>query len=579
MSSTGLASIDPAAARTAGGRVSPAGWALLAAIVVTWFATLAMRHLLPSDEGRYAEIAREMFTSGDWVTIRYDGLKYFEKPPLHLWATALAYSAFGVGDWQARLWVGLCGAGGIVVSAATAWRLYGQRVALLSGCALLGMPAWIVAGHVNSLDMGVAFMLTCVLACFLMSQRPDAQADRLWWICAAWAAMGAAVLAKGLIGIVLPGLAVAVYMLVTRDWALVKRLHIVAGSCVLLIVAAPWFVLVSLRNPEFPQFFFIHEHWQRYTSGIHHRGGAWWYFVPQILIGFLPWLGLVPRIVAVVRGEPRDQAFRPALFLCVWAVMIFLFFSLSGSKLPGYIIPLYPALAILAGIALDRVGQRAWARQVVGLAVVASVGLLATPFVARLGDEPETMAGFHAFAPWLAAAFAWGLVCLGIAYRLNRHDTGASIVATSIAFFGVLSIALLGHESFGASSSGFALAREARWAIEPGMPFYSVRLLDHTVPFYMRRTTVPVAWPDELEFGIRQEPDKWLPTIEDFKHQWLLPVHAGALMSHETFAALRQQGLVMFPVVEDSRRVVVTNFARPLGAHSPPVAGATRPPG
>ena len=110
---------------------------LLAAVAAVWFLSLDARHLVPSDEGRYAEIAREMFATGDWVTIRYNGLKYFEKPPFHLWMTALAYHAFGIGEWQARLWAAISGAVGLLITVLAARRWFGARVGLLSGLVLL----------------------------------------------------------------------------------------------------------------------------------------------------------------------------------------------------------------------------------------------------------------------------------------------------------------------------------------------------------------------------------------------------------------------------------------------------------
>ena len=102
-------------------------------VAIVWFLTLDWRHLLPSDEGRYAEIAREMLASGDWVTIRYNGIKYFEKPPFQMWMTALAFQAFGIGEWQARLWVAISGALGIVMTAVAARRWFGPRVASALG--------------------------------------------------------------------------------------------------------------------------------------------------------------------------------------------------------------------------------------------------------------------------------------------------------------------------------------------------------------------------------------------------------------------------------------------------------------
>jgi 4-amino-4-deoxy-L-arabinose transferase-like glycosyltransferase len=541
-------------------------WLALAAVACVWFLTLDARHLLRSDEGRYAEIAREMFASGDWVTIRYNGLKYFEKPPLHLWMTAVAYHLFGVGEWQARLWVALSGAAGLLMTVWAARRWYGDRVALLTGLALLAMPMWNIGSHFNSLDMSVSGALACVVAGVLLAQHPSAgAAGRRRWMWFAWACMAVAVLTKGLIGIALPGLVLVVYTLAARDWALWQRLHIVSGTLLLLAIAAPWFVLVSLRNPEFAQFFFIHEHWDRYTSTVHLRGGPWWYFVPHLLAGMLPWLGLSARVGGVLR-EPMQAAgdgFRPTWLLAAWAGAIFVFFSTSSSKLPGYIIPIYPALAVLVALALDRLDARAWGRQIVFMLVLAGAGLLASPLVGRMSSDSATAAQFRAYAWWIGGACLLLLVGLWLARRANRAGQPMhSIAAYALSVFAAITIGLLGHENLGRRSSGIDLVPQIQAVLTPEMPIYSVRMLDHTLPFYLRRTTIMVEGPDELEFGTRQEPDKWVPTLDAFAQLWSAGPRSMAIMSPDTQAQLQGRGLTLHPVAQDARRIVVTNFPK-----------------
>ena len=560
---------DASSSHAAAYRVSPLLWALLACVVGAWFLTLGLRHLLPTDEGRYAEIAREMVSTGDWLTIRYNGVKYFEKPPLQMWATAIAFELFGVGEWQARLWSALSGAGGVAIAALAARRWYGDRVAVLTACVLLAAPAWNIAGHLNSLDMGVSFAMACVLCGVLLAQHPAAApGERRAWMWFAWGAMGAAVMSKGLMGIVLPLLALGLYALAAGDRAIWRRLHPIGGVAILLAVTVPWFVLVSLRNPEFARFFFIHEHWQRFTSTVHHHAGPWWYFGPQLLMGFLPWLGLLPRMARAAAAPRGAAAFRPAAFLAAWAVSIVVFFSVSGSKLPGYIIPIYPALAILAAVALDGIDRRAWTRQIDAMLAFTSVALLATLWLARLGGNPEAIASYQSFAPWLAAGCALAVACLAGARVLARREAPghavASAVAYALAFFALVTVTLVGHESFGRNSSGIALVEpiEAVLELDPGMPIYSVRMLDHTLPFYLRHTTVMVQSPDELDFGVHQEPDKWLPTVADFEREWKTPRRALAIMSHETYDSFKAEGLAMVPVAEDTRRIVVTNLPK-----------------
>ena len=314
-----------------------------------------------------------------------------------------------------------------------------------------------------------------------------------------------------------------------------------------------------LFRSEFVQFFFIHEHWERYTSAVHQRSAPAWYFVPQLLAGFLPWLGLVPAMFSELRDEPR-RGFRPLLFCAVWTVAIFGFFSLSGSKLPGYILPLFPALAFIAGSALQRLDTKSWRRLLVVMGLLCLAALLASPLIGRMpADE-----ALRRYGGWISAACALAVAGIGLAGWLQRRGLRLpSIAAYALAFFGATTVGLLGHETLGRPNSGADLVPAIQSVLEPGMPIYSVRLLDHTLPFYLRRTTVMVEAPDELEFGVNQEPQKWLPTLAAFSAAWTSGRPALALMAPRTHAELQAQNVAMWTVARDARRVVVANFAPP----------------
>ncbi|WP_231409127.1 glycosyltransferase family 39 protein [Ralstonia solanacearum] len=534
-------------------------WLLAAALLAVWLGTLGYRHLIPTDEGRYAEIAREMFTTGDWVTIRYNDLKYFEKPPLQMWGTALAYTLFGVGDWQARLFTALSGLIGIAFTMLAAARWWGKRVAVVSALVLASAPMWNVGAHFNSLDMGVAGCMTMALAALLLAQHPDASpAQRRGWMWACWAAMALAVLSKGLIGVVLPGFVLVVYTLVARDWALWKRLHLLTGLAVFFAVGAPWFVLISARNPEFAWFFFVHEHFQRFTSTVHHRDAPLWYFVPLLVAGFLPWLAQLPGAarLTMARDQAAANGFRPTLLLGLWAVLIFAFFSVSNSKLPGYIFPIVPALAILAALVLEQADERMWRWQLKTFLGVSLVGLATCGYLATMSSEMYPNAVFARFAAFLAAAFLAAAVLTWLALRLAARRF-ESLAAFACGWFLTFTIALLGHEAFGRSMSGIDLVPAVKPWLKPGVPFYAVERLDHTMPFYLDTPAVMVQEPDELAFGVAHEPAKWIPTTDAFVVRWRDGGQAVAMMSPGTYQRLAAQSVPMTVIAQDTRRVIV----------------------
>ena len=238
---------------------APRGWWLLLLLaVLIWCGNLDFRKLSLSDEGRYSEIPRYMAASGDWITPRLNGIKYFEKPPLQYWATAAAYKLFGEHHWTARLWPALTGLLGALLMYFAGARLYGNRAGLYTGMVLASSVLYAAMGHILTLDMGLAFFLTVAFAGLLIALDPraDAKTNRFWMHVAA-AGCALAVLSKGLIGIVLPGAVVVLYMLVKRDFGILRRLHLATGTVLFLAISAPWFIAVSAANPEFAWFFFI----------------------------------------------------------------------------------------------------------------------------------------------------------------------------------------------------------------------------------------------------------------------------------------------------------------------------------
>lgn len=526
-----------------------------------WFGTLDYRHLIPSDEGRYAEIAREMLVTGDWVTPRYNGYKYFEKPPLQAWATAAAFQMFGIGEWQARLWTALTGFCTILLIGFTGARIYNARAGWLASAVLASSPMWVISGHFNSLDMGLSAFLVAALCSLLLAQTSQNKHSCRNWMWACWAFMGLATLSKGVIGVAIPAMVFIAYSISTWDWKIWTRLRIFSGSILFLAITAPWFLLVSQRNPEFLEFFFIHEHLQRFTQDAHSRTGPIYYFVPLLLVGILPWFLQIPGAVIEAWRERRREFSAGWLLVC-WFVVIFAFFSVSRSKLPGYIIPIFPALALLIGNRLDQLlGHTnsmtlAWKLQALGFALLGCVGFF---FLDAIGKQarPDEIEAYAQYAYWVISALLVLIIFSAFAAWQSARNGIQSIVSFACGFFLCAIIAGTGHETLGRAVSGIDLVERVKASVPAKINFYSVRLLDHTVPFYLGRTMIMVEYPDELEFGVNQEPALWMPTLDAFIARWQEDQTAYALMVPEQFDALKAQNFPMQEVDRDSRRVIV----------------------
>ncbi|KQQ36304.1 glycosyltransferase [Duganella sp. Leaf126] len=543
-------------------------WVLLGLFIVVTLYALGVRTLVPPDEGRYAEIGREMFASGDWITTRLNGIKYFEKPPLQAWMNALTYSVFGLGEWQARLWTGVCGIFGVLMTAWAGRTVFSPRTGWYAGLVLASSLYWVAAGQINSLDMSLAAMMTASLAGLLIAQRDAASAaERRNWMLVTWAAMALAMLTKGLVGIVLPGAVLVLYTLASRDWRIWQRLHLGKGLLLFFAIAAPWFVLVAQRNPEQPYFFFIHEHFERFLTPGHRREGAWYYFLVLLLPGMLPWLGFLPQSLLAGRRQQgaRKPRFQPRLLLLIWLVFIMVFFSASSSKLPGYIVPVFPALALLTAVALDTVGRR---QQLVGSGLLCLIGgLLAAAMplaihgTARHAAELQKLRDYQ---PWVLAAgcilLTGGAAACALAHK-KRSEAG--VLAIAVSGFVATHLLLAGFEVFGRDRAGIDLLPAITAEITPATTVYSVGTYEQSLTFYLRRPVILVDYWDEFTFGLEQEPHRSLPRFEDFIAAWRRDAGAGvadlAIVSPGRYADLQQQGVAMRVVARDQRRIVVSN--------------------
>ncbi len=558
-----------------GPRAEARSWlvvAVLAAAVAIWFAMLGYRDLIDPDEGRYAEIPREMLTTGDWLTPRLQGLKYFEKPPLQYWATAVGYAVFGVHTWVARLWPALIG---FACALWTGWvgrRLFGRDA---GDCAFLVTASgllYFVMGHVLTLDMGVSALLTLGMGSLALAQsrRHEPRAVTAWML-VGWAALAGAVLSKGLEGLVLPAGAVGVYVLWQRDWALLRHSRPVWGVALLAALTVPWFVAVSFANHDFARFFFVHEHLERFTTTEHHREGPYYYFVVIFAVGAVPWLAL--SLAALTRRElfaPAAPGFRPDRLFWVYVLFVLAFFSLSRSKLPAYILPAWPFVALLAGRLAARYHRwrtDGWVLVALGLSFSAAAVL-----APRFATATTPVALLQSYRPWVAAAAA-GLVTAGLLALLWRGSLKSMMAVVALVTMTSLQMLLWGMQALAPSRSGHDLARRLEALDLPAdAPVYLVANYSPSLAFYLRRVPVIVDYRGELEFGIAAEPDRAVTGLDAFAARWRAAPAAAAVIDNRRTAYLNG-GLPMRVVERGPRRTLVVKPAPQHGRERSDQAG------
>jgi 4-amino-4-deoxy-L-arabinose transferase-like glycosyltransferase len=303
------------------------------------FHSLGAYSLKEPDEGRYAEIPREMVESGNYLVPYLNYSRYFEKPPLLYWTIALSYKIFGVTEWSFRLPNALFAFLTVLALYFFGRRWFGAGSALLSSVILLSSLGFFSMGRIVTTDMLLTLLSSVALLSFYGFYREKRPAFLLMF----YLSLALATLAKGPVAVLLVVLTLVLFLAAERRLAFLREMRPGRGVALFLVLAAPWFILISLREKGFFYFFFVDQNLLRFLTSKHRRTGPLYYFLPVLFGGLFPWSIFLPRALLAVWGR---REFR--LFL-IWSAVVFVFFSLSQSKLPPYILPVFPVLCLVLG--------------------------------------------------------------------------------------------------------------------------------------------------------------------------------------------------------------------------------------
>jgi 4-amino-4-deoxy-L-arabinose transferase-like glycosyltransferase len=424
-----------------------AGLLFFLAVAVFYLYGLGHLPLVGPDEPRYAEVAREMYLRGDWVTPTLGGHTWFEKPALLYWMMMASYHFFGVSEWAARLGPALSGL-------TTTFLLYwmGRRLdradraenetgdnggfGLWSGAAAASSGGLIVFSRAASFDIVVTMTLTAALCCFFVAEIETNEKRRRLCLAGFYAAIGASLLAKGLVGVVIPAGILGLYYLMRREWPrrnlLLSALWGIPLACA---VAATWYAPVIYRHGwTFVDEFFIQHHFARYISNKYHHPQPVYYYLIVLPALALPWIAfLVASLVRSWRWGLREKTVESKLrvFALAWMVAPVAFFSLSGSKLPGYILPALPGAMLLVGERLVRFvrGEEGGGALRITGAIIFALAIAGVVYTAQTGGL--TMLCSIAIVAPLAVAGALNLLVIG--GRALRVELIASAMFISVA--------------------------------------------------------------------------------------------------------------------------------------------------
>ncbi len=532
---------------------------LAAALGLLFIAFLGGRPLAVPDEGRYVEIPREMVATHDWLTPRLNGVKYFEKPPLAYWVEAVLIRTFGLSEWSVRLGPALFALFGCLAVYYAGSRMFGRRAGLFASGILATSTLYFALARLITLDMPVTVFLTAALLSFLLGTREPAGRGRRLFFLGFYAASGLAVMTKGLIGVVFPGMIIFAWMLLMNEWRLLRSMYLLSGIAVFLLIAAPWHLLVQRANPEFFGFYFVREHFQRYLTKVHHHYKPFWFFVPIVAGGFFPWtVFLVQAIRNAFPASWRERRTeRERIFLLLWAGLIFLFFSASSSKLIPYVLPVLPPLALLVGKYLaettgqDLPGMRGGINMLLVLSGLIGVLLGALP-----GRRPDLVQ--PAAMPFLVIMILLlpaGALAAWFLRKKRRAVQAIGAIALSAGLFCITASALMPMVD---TKNNKQLATVLKAQLRPGDEIVNYRNYYQDLPVYLERRMTIVDWRGELDFGMTVEDvSGWMIDEAELWRRWRGPQRLFLVAGNKDAEVLRQKRKDPFFLIAENKNTVI----------------------
>lgn len=432
---------------------------------------LGTRPLWVPDEGRYAEIAREMVQNSQYFIPHLDGILYFEKPILFYWLLALAIKIAGLNLWALRSVNAILGVLTCLLTYFFGRCFYDRLTGLAAAAILATSTLYFAMVHMANLDLTVTFFITACLYAFFAAIQSNQPASQKNWMTLAAIFAACALLTKGLIGIVFPILIGLVYLLLQKQLKLLQSLISFRIIFIFILIAAPWHILIAQKHPEFLYFYFIEQHIVRYaTENIGHLQPVW-FFLPVLFIGLFPWIVFFPKVLIqsfknIINKKSKSHC---DLYFLIWFLVIFCFFSFSQSKLIPYILPAFPPLSILIANHLINGVQDKKSKNI-RLVLVFLIACVTSCFL------------------------------LSILEKVPRLETKST---QSIAFF-------------------------LKPLLKPNDVVVTYNQYNQDLPFYLNRTVKIVNWENELSFGLEYQKNvKNIFSESAFQKIWLKePIYA-----------------------------------------------------
>jgi 4-amino-4-deoxy-L-arabinose transferase-like glycosyltransferase len=321
---------------------------LMALCLTLFFFHLGARPFWDPDEGKHATTSKDMVLNGDWITPTFNGEPFYDKPILYNWLAALSFLVLGFTEFAARLPAAVLGSGCVIITYLLGKRMFNPAVGFLSAVILATSGEVIVLSRAVVHDISLVFFVTLALYLFYLAYKDNRHKKRN--LVFFYAASGLAVLAKGPVGLALPAMIIGLYLVVERKLSFIKQMHIGWGILIFLAIASPWYILISLKDPDYAAYFFIKQNLGSFLSSDTQHPEPFYYYIPVLFGGFFPWSCFLPLAFIYAIRNRLETVRKGTAFLVIWFSVVFIFFSMANSKLATYILPLFPAASLLIAL-------------------------------------------------------------------------------------------------------------------------------------------------------------------------------------------------------------------------------------
>lgn len=508
--------------------------------------------LIAPDGGRYAEIPREMVATKDYLTPRLNGIKYFEKPPLFYWLQAASIKIFGVTDFAVSIVNALMALGSVLCIYFTSRKLYGRLSAIFASLIFATSGLVVALTRAITLDVTLTFFLTVTFCSFLLATQLPLGKKRSLYLWISYIFVALAVMTKGLVGIIFPGVLLLNWLTIFGEWRNLKTYHLASGVMIFLLITLPWHILVQLKNPEFFRFYFIEQHFLRYFTDYASRAKKWWFLPTLLVAGLYPWVAFFPQ--AIIHHLPKNfngwQQTKTTTFLLLWIVVIYAFYTFSQSKLIPYILPIFPPIAMLVGnyLASFWPNKRSLAVDMgfytlAILNLMLAIAAISATFMLNFNEQVITKQNLYIAATLMVLTAITTTFC----YRRRGLGSGLIILTTFIAALWLYInpiITTINRQSIK------PLITIMQQKLQPTDEVISYGQYYQELPFYLQRIVTVANFTGELAFGMQhQDTSSWMIDQKTFWQRWYSNQTIYVITDVDNYRNL-------YPMAKDHMRIV-----------------------